>query len=449
MRKKNILLFVIISSVLLVACGSENQEQETVFLEENADSVFEIKTQIPVLKSITSVDKSILPALVNLYFFDTSKVKSQVIDKNTLKFFRREGKFFRQAKIHLFEKDDFPKILTISYVEFDSVKFSSYFYFLENQNNAWHNRTVELLPYFAVEVLRMEEGINIKFKPPSKKMKFSAYFFGEAQKAVNMQFTADEIEVEKLFYNSKKEIETKKILKLEYQKTKFSVEKTSQDKCCHLLSNEELNNARYYNNLEVALEDSTSVYVLDLSNKELVSIPPEISELKRLQIFVANGNKLTEIPDFVYKLPNLQVLKFINNEIANLTDSVIYLQKIEDLNLSGNNISEINDSIFSLPILQNLNLSNNKISSFHVENFRCKKLISINLNNNKLTSLPSEISNFQNLIILNISDNPINKMPEEIYGLPNLKILNIKNTFIESSEIEQLIEKMPETEIIF
>ena len=54
---------------------------------------------------------------------------------------------------------------------------------------------------------------------------------------------------------------------------------------------------------------------LDLSNKNLTEIPPEIAQLTSLQILDLNNNQISEIPEALAHLTSLQVLVLSDNQI--------------------------------------------------------------------------------------------------------------------------------------
>jgi len=156
------------------------------------------------------------------------------------------------------------------------------------------------------------------------------------------------------------------------------------------------------------------------------SIPKEIGNLKSLVDLELNSNNLTEVPKEIGSLNKLSTLTFSDNNLKSLPKEIYYLQNLEILDLSNNPLEGVSKDIDNL-----------------------KNLKLLNLRNTTLKSLPKEIYNLQNLETLLLSGNLLESIPETIFNLKNLKRLDISKNKIPREKIMELMNKMPNTRIIF
>lgn len=436
------------------SCGEEssgnNKELTTENTIDSTKQVSDYQPKILVLELLKTIESEQLPAIINTYLIDSSKVKASLIDNNTIKFYTKKNTEYKQVKIHLFEIEQELSFFGISYFEYDSINFSSYFYFIKKNDEKWKNVTVELLPYFAIQVIRLEEDINLKFKKPSSKIKFSAYFSNNNKAAINLLFEKDNFKIAKLTKDSLNEgVVSKVILGFNYKEKKFEVRKLIDGNCCSLLDYNELYGAKRFTDVQKACADSSEAYILDLSGKRIQNFPNKIFDLKKLQILILNDNAISSIPLDISEIKNLQILRANGNNIKYIPKEVSNLLYLEELSLENNNITKIPPEFYKLKKIKIINIQNNNIVKISSKISELKLLTSLNISNNKLTQLPTSIGKLSNLRLLNISNNKINSLPTEIKNLTNLKVLNIENTLLTSEKIEEIIKMLPNTEVIF
>jgi Leucine-rich repeat (LRR) protein len=85
---------------------------------------------------------------------------------------------------------------------------------------------------------------------------------------------------------------------------------------------EKLKLSLVYNSLELALKSPELVYVLNLGNKELKSLPLEIVKLVNLEKLYLYSNRFNSIPKEIAQLKNLQVLNMNRNIISSISDEI-------------------------------------------------------------------------------------------------------------------------------
>jgi len=86
----------------------------------------------------------------------------------------------------------------------------------------------------------------------------------------------------------------------------------------------------------IAKAKKDAAATLDLSGKNLTTVPPELAQLTNLQRLDLSGNQLTTVPPELAQLANLQELHLHKNQLATVPPELGWLEKLERLELSGN-----------------------------------------------------------------------------------------------------------------
>jgi small GTP-binding protein len=164
----------------------------------------------------------------------------------------------------------------------------------------------------------------------------------------------------------------------------------------------------------------SNVTVLDLSFKNLTSLPPEISELKNLPELYIFSNQLTSLPPEISELKNLTKLYISSNQLTSLPPEISELKNLTKLDISVNQLTSLPPEISELKNLTELYISGNQLTSLPPEITELKNLTKLDISGNQLISLPPEITELKNLTELYISGNQLTSLPPEITELKNL-----------------------------
>ena len=154
---------------------------------------------------------------------------------------------------------------------------------------------------------------------------------------------------------------------------------------------------------------------LDLSNKNLTTLPPEIGQLVNLQSLDLSSNQLSSLLPEIVQLVNLQSLDLSSNQLSSLSPEIVQLVNLQSLKLHFNQLSSLPGEIVQLVNLQSLYLSGNQLSSLPGEFVQLVNLQSLYLSFNQLSSLPGEFVQLVNLKKLDLRGNPL-PIPPEILG---------------------------------
>lgn len=82
------------------------------------------------------------------------------------------------------------------------------------------------------------------------------------------------------------------------------------------------------------------VIQLDLSHKNLITIPKEVFELTNLKSLDLTGNNITTIPADIKKLKSLEVLKLDSNAITSFSSDVLNLKNLREVSISDDVIGK-------------------------------------------------------------------------------------------------------------
>jgi Leucine-rich repeat (LRR) protein len=185
---------------------------------------------------------------------------------------------------------------------------------------------------------------------------------------------------------------------------------------------------------------------LDLREKQLDLLPPEIGLLTNLTELNLFRNKLSSLPHEIAELKGLTTLVLECNEFATFPPEALELTNLKELYLGENLLKSLPREIGKLSNLTYLNVRNNQLTSLPSEIGELKNLERLYLRHNQLNSLPSEIGTLTKLKSVWIGFNPV--------GLPDLKSseeledLDIHETKVTKEQLEALKRAIPELEVI-
>src|ERR1700678_2774038 len=102
-----------------------------------------------------------------------------------------------------------------------------------------------------------------------------------------------------------------------------------------------------------------SLQILDLDNNQLQTIPKELGQLASLQRLSLSNNQLQTIPKELGQLASLQRLYLDNNQLQTIPKELGQLASLQELYLYHNQLQTIPKDLGQLASLQYLYLSNN------------------------------------------------------------------------------------------
>jgi Leucine-rich repeat (LRR) protein len=158
-------------------------------------------------------------------------------------------------------------------------------------------------------------------------------------------------------------------------------------------------------NTSTTAKSSSSAVVLDLSNKGITKVTPDIYNQTATTDLILSNNSIQTLPSQMGKMTNVVIFKIDHNV------------------LEGSLIGEIR---------------------------QMSKLINLDVSYNNMTGMPAEIGQLSNLQTLNYSYNKIDGLPNELGNLKNnLKEFNLTGNPLSQDTINKLKSQLPTTNIIF
>jgi hypothetical protein len=164
------------------------------------------------------------------------------------------------------------------------------------------------------------------------------------------------------------------------------------------------------------------IVALDLTARQLSTLPLEIGQLTKLGRLDLSDNGLTNLPPEIGQLTRLGWLDLSDNRLATLPPETGQLTNVRKLDLSDNGLTVLPSEIAQLTRLGRLDLSGNALTALPPEIAQLTNLKELDLSGNRLTTLPPEIGQLPNLRKLHLSDNPITTLPPEIEQLRGLEV---------------------------
>ena len=173
--------------------------------------------------------------------------------------------------------------------------------------------------------------------------------------------------------------------------------------------NDEFGNIKFID--KDSLENITELNICD---KNINEIPPQIENLSNLLVVLADCNNIKELPLELFKLKSLAMLS-----------------------LSNNNISEIPHEIEKVNIFY-LDISNNPIKTLPEIIYKKKRISNLLLHNTNIQVIPENICQLKNLITLTFDDKHLSTVVKYLSYFPNINSINLTHSnYDETSPLVQ------------
>lgn len=173
----------------------------------------------------------------------------------------------------------------------------------------------------------------------------------------------------------------------------------------------------------------TQLTQLGLNENLLSELPKEIGNLRSLEILDLRFNRLKKLPSEIQGCTNLKKLFLRFNKLTDLPSSIGKLESLELLSIRNNNITTLPPSFVDLKSLKVLDAHQNTLKSLPPFG-NLKELVEVNLQCNQLTGLPEDFGALSKLQRLHLGYNKFAAFPVELEGLKELQELDLEGNLI-------------------
>ena len=146
--------------------------------------------------------------------------------------------------------------------------------------------------------------------------------------------------------------------------------------------------------------------VLNLSNNQLSSLPPDLPRLHRLKVIFCSDNAFTELPEVLGDCAALQVVGFKANQITDVSGAALPAA-LRWLIVTDNAVKSLPPELGQRPALQKLMLAGNQLRALPAELADAHRLELVRLAANQLPQLPGWLTELPRLSWLALSGNPL------------------------------------------
>ena len=184
-------------------------------------------------------------------------------------------------------------------------------------------------------------------------------------------------------------------------------------------------------NIPPEITQLSRLETLSLSRNTLSAVPPELSRLTRLRVLDLSLNQLKHLPPELGRLSSLRTLKLSNNQLTDIPPELGDLSHLDSLSLSKNQLRHIPPELGNLSSLRNLKLDDNQLVDLPPELGKLHNLAYLNAENNQLRRIPPELGALSKLTSLDLSSNQLSgNIPAELGALSSLKHLKLQNNLL-------------------
>ncbi len=446
---KFIIIFITALAISFSACKNQAEKPlnpANLSVNTSKQQAQAHNSQFLIYKTLAEINNAPLPKIIYQYFHGNNNIAAKVLDNTTIQFISKIDNSGSLVQVKLLKNDKKQTFLFINAVKHYKFSYQNYFYILQKADpNHFINISLDIIPNDVLQIIHLALDEDIKFQKLSN---FWAFLTSPGQNALQFEFNRN-IAIVYRCYFQKLNDKCKPFLKLKWNGQGFYYSLIENNKNPKLLTEQQLDQVQRFTDLSEALDNPQQVYILDLEDAGIKSLPQSIGLLTNLQVLILNDNFLDSIPSSIGKLTNLQILRAENNNLKTLPASIGNLTNLEEIALANNKISWLPYSFRHLVNLEKLDLSNNRLSVIAFSMKNMNNLVSVDLSKNKFSKVPYQIFNLKNLKYLDLSYNPINVLPKEFINMKSLQYLILVHTKIDSSQILFIKQKRPDLQIVY
>ena len=164
---------------------------------------------------------------------------------------------------------------------------------------------------------------------------------------------------------------------------------------------------------------------IEIADRALTSLPPQLSRLVDLVTLIVSGNALARLPDEVGTLAKLRNLEAAGNELEELPASLAQLAGLQVLNVANNRLKSL-APIAKLEALVSVSAGHNALEELPLSWESLEHMQRLEAPHNQIRDFPRGIGCLQQLVTLDLAHNQIEQVPMELSNLTVKKLQSVK-----------------------
>jgi len=164
---------------------------------------------------------------------------------------------------------------------------------------------------------------------------------------------------------------------------------------------------------------------LEIAERALTSLPPQMARLVDLVTLIVTGNALTVLPDEIGSLTKLRNLEAADNQLAELPPTLAQLTALQVLDVSKNRLQSL-APLAQLEALTVAKVGFNALTELPLRWEKLEHMETLAAPNNALVMAPPGLGQLQMLVTLDLSANQIEQVPIELGNLTVKKLQSVK-----------------------
>jgi len=167
---------------------------------------------------------------------------------------------------------------------------------------------------------------------------------------------------------------------------------------------------------------------IDLGRNHLADLPVSLSNLPRLSLLNLDHNPLVSVPSVLRRLDSLRILDLDSCGLAALPSWIGELGRLWYLGVGENALDSLPSSLSNLGRLSVLAIFQNRIAALPAGMHRLDSLKEIWAETNRLRALPDSFGRILSLRTLQLDNNPLDSLPSDLGSIASLRDLRLTGT---------------------
>lgn len=164
---------------------------------------------------------------------------------------------------------------------------------------------------------------------------------------------------------------------------------------------------------------------IEIAERALTSLPPQLSRLVDLVTLIVSGNALSSLPDEVGSLAKLRNLEAADNELDALPATVAQLTALQVIDVSKNKLTSL-APLSALEALTVVKVGSNALTELPLAWAKVEHMETLAAPHNQIRVFPPGLGQLQLLVNIDLAGNLIEQVPIELGTLTVKKLQSVK-----------------------